>query len=43
MNCVLGVANPDYHEVESVALGEQLVREAIDQGRIEMVEPWASF
>ncbi|KAG1801273.1 hypothetical protein EV424DRAFT_1351937 [Suillus variegatus] len=36
LNCVLGVANPDYHEVESVALGEQLVREAIDQGRIEM-------
>lgn len=42
LNCVLGIANPNYREVESVALGEQLVREAINQGRIEMVEPWAS-
>ncbi|KAG1891890.1 uncharacterized protein F5891DRAFT_986449 [Suillus fuscotomentosus] len=43
LNCVLGIANPDYREVESVALGEQLVREAIDQGRIEMVEPVLSM
>ncbi|KAG2058981.1 hypothetical protein BDR06DRAFT_968015 [Suillus hirtellus] len=41
LNCVLGIANPNYREVESIALGEQVVREAIDQGRIEMVELWA--
>ncbi|KAG1796135.1 hypothetical protein EV424DRAFT_1353251 [Suillus variegatus] len=43
LNCVLGIANPNYREVESVALGEQLVREAINQGRIEMVEPVLSM
>ncbi|KAG2342078.1 hypothetical protein BDR05DRAFT_1001335 [Suillus weaverae] len=42
LNCVLGVKNANYREVESIAIGEQLVREAIDQGRVEMVEPWAS-
>ncbi|KAG1789965.1 uncharacterized protein HD556DRAFT_1310959 [Suillus plorans] len=40
LNCVLGVNEPAYHEVESVVIGEQRVREAIDQGIVEMVEPW---
>ncbi|KAG2107193.1 uncharacterized protein F5147DRAFT_653424 [Suillus discolor] len=30
LNCVLGVNEPAYHEVESVMIGEQWVREAID-------------
>ncbi|KAG2737958.1 hypothetical protein P692DRAFT_201874375 [Suillus brevipes Sb2] len=41
LNCVLGVAGAVYHEVESVAIGEEKVRIAIDEGRIKMVEPWA--
>ncbi|KAG1787161.1 uncharacterized protein HD556DRAFT_1449090 [Suillus plorans] len=43
LNCVLGVPNAEYHEVESIAIGERLLREAIDQGKVEMVEPWALF
>jgi hypothetical protein len=41
LNCVLGVAGAVYHEVESIAIGEEKVRIAIDEGRIKMVEPWA--
>ncbi|KAG2358778.1 hypothetical protein BDR07DRAFT_1488993 [Suillus spraguei] len=43
LNCVLGIQNAEYHEVESIAIGERLLREAIDQGKVEMVEPWALF
>jgi hypothetical protein len=32
LNCVLGVAGAVYHEVESVAIGEEKVRIAIDEG-----------
>ncbi|KAG0692599.1 hypothetical protein DFH29DRAFT_882260 [Suillus ampliporus] len=41
LNCVLGVAGAVYHDVESIAIGEEKVRIAIDEGRIQMVEPWA--
>ncbi|KAG0702388.1 hypothetical protein DFH29DRAFT_999334 [Suillus ampliporus] len=41
LNCVLGVASAVYHDVESIAIGEEKVRIAIDEGRIQMVEPWA--
>ncbi|KAG2358418.1 hypothetical protein BDR07DRAFT_1489460 [Suillus spraguei] len=40
LNCVLGIQNAEYHEVESIAIGERLLWEAIDQGKVEMVEPW---
>ncbi|KAG2352678.1 hypothetical protein BDR07DRAFT_1497864 [Suillus spraguei] len=42
LNCVLGVNKPEYHDVVSIVLGEQLVREAIDKGQVEMVDSWGS-
>ncbi|KAG2093336.1 uncharacterized protein F5147DRAFT_779391 [Suillus discolor] len=42
LNCVLGATDAVYYDVDSVAIGEEKVRIAIDEGHIEMVEPWAS-
>ncbi|KAG2114304.1 uncharacterized protein F5147DRAFT_770282 [Suillus discolor] len=39
LNCVLGVTDAVYYDVDSVAIGEEKVRIAIDEGHIEMVEP----
>ncbi|KAG1759427.1 hypothetical protein EDD22DRAFT_955888 [Suillus occidentalis] len=42
LNCDFGINKPEYHEVESVVVGEQLVRKAIEEGKVEMVDPWVS-
>ncbi|KAG1841836.1 hypothetical protein F4604DRAFT_1939199 [Suillus subluteus] len=42
LNCVLGVPGAVHYRVDSIAIGEEKVRIAIDEGYIEMVEPWAS-
>ncbi|KAG2074970.1 hypothetical protein BDR04DRAFT_1150790 [Suillus decipiens] len=42
LNCVLGVPDAVYYDVDSITIGEEKVRIAIDEGHIEMVEPWAS-
>ncbi|KAG2345650.1 hypothetical protein BDR05DRAFT_998259 [Suillus weaverae] len=42
LNCVLGVTGAHYYDVDSTATGEGKVRAAIDEGRAEIVEPWAS-
>ncbi|KAG2369171.1 hypothetical protein BDR07DRAFT_1477173 [Suillus spraguei] len=39
LNCALGVTGAVYHDVDSIAIGEENVRIAIDEGRIHMVEP----
>ncbi|KIK39054.1 hypothetical protein CY34DRAFT_89937 [Suillus luteus UH-Slu-Lm8-n1] len=42
LNCVLGVPGAIHFRVDSIAIGEEKIRNAIDEGCIEMVEPWAS-
>jgi hypothetical protein len=42
LNCILGVPDAVYHDVDSIAIGEEKVRIAINEGHIEMVEPWVS-
>ncbi|KAG1876917.1 hypothetical protein BD769DRAFT_1675858 [Suillus cothurnatus] len=42
LNCVLGVPGAVHFRVDSIASGEEIFRNAIDQGSIEMVEPWAT-
>ncbi|KAG1887639.1 hypothetical protein F4604DRAFT_1916439 [Suillus subluteus] len=42
LNCVLGVPGAIHYPVDSIAIGEEKIINAIDEGCIEMVEPWAS-
>ncbi|KAG1769967.1 hypothetical protein EV702DRAFT_1202632 [Suillus placidus] len=42
LNCVLGVPGTVHFRVDSITSGEEFFRNAIDQGSIEMVEPWAT-
>jgi hypothetical protein len=39
-DCIVGVEGALYDEVETVALGEEKVREAIDRGLVETVPSW---
>ncbi|OJA13210.1 hypothetical protein AZE42_12725 [Rhizopogon vesiculosus] len=38
-DCIVGVIDARYDEVETIALGEEKVREAIDKGIVETVTP----
>ncbi|KAG2051240.1 hypothetical protein BDR06DRAFT_1010590 [Suillus hirtellus] len=42
LNCVMGVPGAAYFEVDSIAIGEEKIRAAIDEGCVEMVEPWVT-
>ncbi|KAG1904936.1 uncharacterized protein F5891DRAFT_976523 [Suillus fuscotomentosus] len=42
LNCILGVPGAVHYRVDSIAIGEEKIRNAIDEAHIEMVEPWAS-
>ncbi|KAG1781168.1 hypothetical protein EV702DRAFT_1042308 [Suillus placidus] len=41
LHCVLGVTGGRYYDVDSITTGEEKVRAAIDEGRAEIMEPWA--
>lgn len=43
MNAVLGVQDARYQEVDSIALGEEKIRKAIEQGEVETVTSWGFF
>lgn len=38
----MGVPGAAYFEVDSIAIGEEKIRAAIDEGCVEMVEPWVT-
>ncbi|KAG1810873.1 uncharacterized protein BJ212DRAFT_1302200 [Suillus subaureus] len=42
LNCILSVPGAVHFHVDSIAIGEEKIRNAIDEGCIEMVEPWAT-
>ncbi|KAG1853789.1 hypothetical protein C8R48DRAFT_776946 [Suillus tomentosus] len=42
LNCVMGVPGAAYFKVDSIAIGEEKIRAAIDEGCVEMVEPWVT-